>query len=215
MRIAFYRSVLAFSILLTGCASSPINSVTATASTEKTSAGSPVSQEDIQWALALQEMVSKQGYSATPQEMEAYEKIYRALASQTQPTVLRPPVSTSCTRIPLPAPHRDDEVQWALDILKSVRSGCVPTDSEVTTYERIVSQHAELQADNSANPSANGNATLRLPQIEAVANRGLSVEELAWMQEITQRIQSDGYKPTEKELALYTLLFKRNQATSK
>ncbi len=190
----------------------------------------PVSQSEIDWALALESRVKTENYKATPQEIARYEDVTSRLARQQlapqQPS--GPADKRSGDKIN--APHESgsmigkasnsvtaQELEWATQLQAKVQEGYRATPAEIQTYQDIYLRHQagqdEIteQAKNSAQvgPSEYG------PQPGHDSSSTVTVPEdsmdpdLVWALRMLDRVQNAGYVPTETETARYQKVLER------
>jgi hypothetical protein len=98
----------------------------------------------------------------------------------------------------LPPGVTQEEIAWALALEKQVQQGYQPTPQELERYTAI---YERLAASQRESPDSNPNRPARPSQADIDW-------AVALMQEITQ-----GYKPTPQEVARYTDIFERLQAS--
>ncbi|HEX2613021.1 MAG TPA: hypothetical protein VHO02_05475 [Fibrobacteria bacterium] len=93
----------------------------------------PVSQEEIDWAVALQRKIQGTRYRPTSEETARYADIFERYQAQPDSLKLTPhdPSGDSVA-----AAERD--IEWAVDLLKRSRGGYVPTTAELKRYDAIV-----------------------------------------------------------------------------
>lgn len=166
----------------------------------------PVSQDEINWALALESKVMRDNYVPSTEETEQYKKIAELLAAQQQAPS---PSSTVNTQSQLPLGIEASEIDWALNLEQKVNSGYQPSTKEVKRYESIVQRLSASQPQDQT-PARNWSDWSRpfsapTPKVKA----SLSKAELNWMQELRQRVSTNKYKPTDHETALYKQLLQR------
>lgn len=161
---------------------------------QTTSQAPQVTQEEIKWALEMEEKV-KQGYQPTEQEVQTYKALENKLKAQAsapaQQTVQTAQVASSA-----PAPSQE-ELQWALQMEEKVKQGYKPSDQETATYQAIFQKLAASQ-QAPANTSA--------PAVKPV-----SQEEIQWALELEAKAKQ-GYQPTPEETSKYQDMAHRLQA---
>jgi hypothetical protein len=155
-------------------------------------AAAPVSQEEVQWALQLEQKV-KGGQQPTAQETARYEDIAKRLAGAQQP---QQPQQPSAPAAPAAAPVSQEEVQWALQLEQKVKGGQQPTAQETARYEDIAKRLSAAQQP--AAPTA--------PAAPAAAP--VSQEEIQWALQLEQKVKG-GQQPTAQEAARYEDIAKR------
>lgn len=102
----------------------------------------------------------------------------------------------------LPPGVTQEEIAWALALEKQVQQGYRPTPQEIERYKAIYDRLAASQRES---PDSNPNRSPNRPVRPSQADIDWAV---ALMQKITQ-----GYKPTPQEVARYTDIFERLQAS--
>ncbi|MGE3726512.1 MAG: hypothetical protein AB7I41_13225 [Candidatus Sericytochromatia bacterium] len=152
-------------------------------------AAAPVSQEEVQWALQLEQKV-KSGQPPTAQETARYEDIARRLSAAQQPAAPTAPAA------PAAAPVSQEDIQWALQLEQKVKSGQPPTAQETARYEDIAKRLSAAQQP--AAPTA--------PAAPAAAP--VSQEDIQWALQLEQKVKS-GQPPTAQETARYEDIAKR------
>jgi hypothetical protein len=92
----------------------------------------PISQEEIDWAAAMQQKIQATRYRPDPEETARYADIverYQAL-----PDSLKPVPNNRSSDSAVAA---EKDIQWAFDLLARSRGGYVPTAAELKRYESI------------------------------------------------------------------------------
>lgn len=148
-----------------------------------------VSQQELQWALDLEEKV-KMGYQPTQQEIKAYQDIAVRVAHgpiEGKPLDLPPEVS-------------QEDIDWALQLEKSVLQGYVPTENEIIRYQSIAERLTHSGSVETPAPTPIEEST------------SVSQQELHWARELMKHVES-GYQPTQQEAARYNEIYSRLQAT--
>ncbi len=95
----------------------------------------PVSQKEIEWALALENKV-KNGYQPTKKETDKYQDIAQRLATSRNETP------------PTPAPVKPvsaEELEWADQLQKKFQVGYKPTQTEIEMYTDIYNRYQQTQ----------------------------------------------------------------------
>ncbi|MBL7810928.1 MAG: hypothetical protein JNL57_01780 [Bacteroidetes bacterium] len=144
-----------------------------------------VSQQELQWAMQLEEKV-KNGYTPAEEESMRYQNIYTRLNNSTGKTdstgiVAKSPNQTAPTQ---------QEIQWALDLEQKTKDGYKPTPEEIQSYQQIA---VKLQSAPTQTPAA------------TVATQ----EEINWALELENRVKSQNYQPTAQETAKYEGIAKK------
>lgn len=96
--------------------------------------GQAVSQEDIQWALALESKVMTQGYQPSAADLNRYEKIATALQAESQK---KTPAPAALPDVKPKNGASQTELDWALKLEAHVKSGYDPTPAERELYSSI------------------------------------------------------------------------------
>ncbi|HEY9843286.1 MAG TPA: hypothetical protein V6D23_22640 [Candidatus Obscuribacterales bacterium] len=116
-----------------------------------------VSQQEVQWALQLEQKVNTQQYQPTPQETAQYQNIAQRIAAgqqapqqpqqpPAQPQFQAPPQAPAQGMPNLPANVSQQEVQWALQLEQRVNTqNYSPTPQEMTQYQNIAQRMAAGQ----------------------------------------------------------------------
>ncbi|PIQ25814.1 hypothetical protein COW36_21985 [bacterium (Candidatus Blackallbacteria) CG17_big_fil_post_rev_8_21_14_2_50_48_46] len=151
-----------------------------------------VSQDEIQWALQLEQKV-KGGQQPTAQETARYEDIAKRLAAAQQA-----PAAPTAPQAPAAPQVSQDEIQWALQLEQKVKGGQQPTAQETARYEDIAKRLAAAQQAPAAAPSA--------PQAPAAPQ--VSQDEIQWALQLEQKVKG-GQQPTAQETARYEDIAKR------
>ena len=176
----------------------------------------PVTQEELNWAIALQDKVNKQGYQATPQEVAQYTDIFNRYqktgsqsvtpTTQPAPVVSNAPVSA--------APVTQEELNWALALQDKVTNqGYQPTQQEMAAYTDIFTRYQSSQAIQTPT------ATPQQPQVNTTNNQFVTVDanssdpQLQWALNILDRFRL-GYQPTDEEMRKYEEIIARFQIPS-
>jgi hypothetical protein len=148
-------------------------------STGQTTTQSPpagVTQEEMNWALALEQKVQNEKYTPNAQETAAYQAIAAKMAAgkSSQPAV------TGATQ---------EEVTWALALEKKVKTeNYTPNAQETAAYQNIA---AKLAASKSGQPST------------APATSGATQQEIDWALALEKKVKSENYTPNAQETAAY------------
>lgn len=126
-------------------------------------ANTQVSEQEIQWALDLEEKV-KNGYQPNAQEISAYQNIAQRLQySQTSAQ------DSAKQHSPVVKPVTQAELQWALDLEKKVKQGYQPTGEETNRYQDIAQRLAAQQtSDATAGADSSATNTLKEPVTWAI-----------------------------------------------
>ncbi len=151
------------------------------------------SQEEINWALALEAKV-KTGYTPNAQETQAYQNIAAKMASknaQTFPTTQSNP-QTQATN--LPAGVTQQEIDWALGLESKVKGGYTPTAQETQAYQALAQK---ISTANSQQPST-------------TKAKPVTQQEIDWALGLESKVKG-GYTPTPQETANYQDLANRLQ----
>jgi hypothetical protein len=125
--------------------------------TAPANSGQPVTQQELDWALDLQNRITTQGYQPTQQEADAYTDIFNRY--QNQPAQ---PTAPSAPTRPAPgttAPVRIDnsvssqELQWAMDLQHRIDTqGYRPTQQDIIRYTDIYNRYQASQQEAANKP---------------------------------------------------------------
>ncbi|WP_145983677.1 hypothetical protein [Ferriphaselus amnicola] len=96
-----------------------------------------VSEEDIKWAVNLQNNVIN-GYKANTDEIARYESIYQKYNASNQTpeptsTDLQPNTSTSSTKEVV----SEEDIKWAVNLQTKITNGYKPNTDEIARYKII------------------------------------------------------------------------------
>lgn len=145
--------------------------------------GDPVSQAEIDWAMALEDKVIK-GYQPSAKEVEKYTDIAaRLTAANPARQMPEETVSETESTADLSDEVSVQELEWAKQLEFRVKQGYRPNAQETALYENIVER---LQAQQ------------------------LTEQDLTWARDLETRIQN-GYEPSADEVQQYETIFKRLQ----
>jgi hypothetical protein len=153
-------------------------------------AGPPISQEEIQWALQLEEK-AKNGQQPTAQDAARYEDIAKRLAASQQ----QPQAQPQQPAAPAAAQVTQEEVQWALQLEQKVKGGQEPTAQDAARYEDIAKRLAAAQQQPQAQP-------------QQPAGPPISQEEIQWALQLEEKAKN-GQQPTAQDAARYEDIAKR------
>jgi len=160
------------------------------APTTQSNPASNVPQAEIQWALQLEEKVQKQGYQPTQEEIAKYQSIAdRLTGKQTQAAAPAPTTqSNPASNVP------QAEIQWALQLEEKVqKQGYQPTQEEIAKYQSIADRLTGKPTQTTAPaPTTQSNPASNVPQAE-----------IQWALQLEEKVQKQGYQPTQEELAKY------------
>ncbi|MEK7433458.1 MAG: hypothetical protein AABZ74_10025 [Cyanobacteriota bacterium] len=173
--------------------------------TNQTSPSLPVgvSQEEVNWALDL-EKKSNSGYTATPQEMQAYKVIAEKLANAQKQTPAQQPnlqAQQPAQQTPaLPAGVSQQEVQWALDLENKIKTqNYTPTQQETDVYKALSQKLMNAQQQQ---PVQQTQQTQQAPSLPA----GVSQQDVQWALDLENKIKTQKYAPTQQETDAYNAL---------
>ena len=161
-----------------------------------------VSQQEVQWALQLEQRVMSQGYQPTEQEIATYTDIARRLQAVEAPAPPPPPPP------PTARPSAKD-LHWALALEARVKRGKNPTDDEFSRYRDIVQR---LKASEAAG-TAEAPASRRPAREPATPSEPVSEADLAWAIALQTRVQGGG-EASEAEKVRYDDIYRRQQAAT-
>lgn len=122
----------------------------------------PVTQGELDWAMAMQDKITTQGYRPTPDEAARYTDIFNRYQNQpAQPPQQSEPVQPTQPAAPTYNPGQtpmvevdnsvsQQELQWAIDLQHKIDTqGYRPTQAEITRYTDIYTRY---QASQQAQP---------------------------------------------------------------
>lgn len=176
--------------------SQPTPSSAPQASVPGAQAAPPVSQDEMNWALTLENKVKTQNYQPTPQETAQYEQIFNRLQAAAQGG--QAPATTPGATAPA-APVSDEEISWALDLEQKVNGGYQPTAEETSQYNSIFNR-------------INAPQTSATPGASSPAASPVSQEDMNWALTLENKVKTQNYQPTPEETAKYEQIFSRLQA---
>lgn len=167
-----------------------------------------VTQQELDWAMQMQERIV-QGYRPSPQEAAAYDNIQKRYAAQQpaqQPVV--PPQPSGQLR-----PVTQEELDWASQMQDRILAGYRPTQAEADRYTDIYTRY-QSQPVNPGNAPAKPEKPAYDPGVTApvVVDNTVTQQELQWAMDLQKRIDTQGYRPTQHEIARYTDIYTRYQA---
>lgn len=155
--------------------------------TDSTETG--VSQQELQWALDLEEKV-KMGYQPSPDEVKAYQEIAVRVAHG----------SIEGKKPELPPEVSQQEVDWALQLEKKVLQGYIPQEDEIKKYQDIANRLSKGGMVETPEPT---------PPVQEPAP--VSQAEVQWARELMKHVEA-GYEPTPEETARYNQIYSHLQA---
>ncbi|MFN8578694.1 MAG: hypothetical protein U0354_17840 [Candidatus Sericytochromatia bacterium] len=160
-----------------------------------------VSQQEIQWALELENKV-KGGYTPTAQETQTYQALSQKLAAgQTQTTQQNPTTQTQ----QLPAGVTQQELDWALQLENKVKGGYTPTAQETQAYQALAQKLSNAPAQ-STQANQNTQQTNQLPA-------GVTQQEIDWALQLENKVKG-GYTPNAQETQAYQALAQKISAAN-
>lgn len=149
----------------------------------------PVTKEEVQWALKLEDKVVK-GYQPNAQEFEKYTDISARLADCNPARQM-----DDSDEIEVKKPQKvesgavsDAELKWALRLEDRVKQGYQPTTEEVTAYEKIYTQMAPQE-----------NVDSKIPK-----------KDLSWAQRLMEKV-GQGYQASPEEVKRYDSIYTKAQ----
>lgn len=145
----------------------------------------PVSQDELSWAMAMQDKIVNTGYRPNPQEAAAYESIQQRYAAQQQSAPAAPQTASG--------PVSEDELNWL-----RAQSGKQLSGNDLARYQNITERY--LAQQNNGQVAAPQPAGQLLP---------VTQDELNWALDLQSKIQSQGYQPNAQEVAKYKDIFSR------
>ncbi|MBT9548516.1 MAG: peptidoglycan-binding protein [Candidatus Sericytochromatia bacterium] len=167
-----------------------------------------VTQQELDWAMQMQDRIV-QGYRPNPQEAAAYENIQQRYAAQ-QPAAPAAPQPSGQLR-----PVTQEELDWATQMQDRIIKGYRPNQAEADRYTDIFNRY-QSQPANPGTPPAPPKPEKPAydPGVTApvVVDNTVSEQELQWAMDLQKRIDTQGYRPTQHEIARYTDIYTRYQA---
>lgn len=148
----------------------------------------PVSQQELDWAMAMQDRIVNTGYRPTPQEAAAYEDIQQRYAAQQQNAAPAPQLGSG--------PVTQDELNWL-----RAQSGKQLSGNDLARYQNITERY--LAQQNSGQVAAPQPAGQLMP---------VTQDELNWALDLQNKIQTQNYQPTPDEVAKYKDIFNRYES---
>ncbi len=182
-----------------------------------------VTQQELDWATSFQQKVQG-GYKPSQQELDKYTDIFnRYQANGNQVTDNKPkpkPVETgeSDTGVPIRTgpPPTEEELQWAADLQAKLTKNYSPTQEEIDKYTDIYNRHQasiggapSLNSSPGQKPTTDPGATTNPGNV--TVNAGSGDAEVQWALQLLERVQTQGYTPTDQELQKYEQIIARNQ----
>lgn len=179
----------------------------------QTAPANAVSQQELDWAANMQERIVS-GYRPSAQEAAMYDNIQKRYAAQpAQPTTA--PAPSGQLR-----PVTQGELDWATDMQNKITTqGYRPTPDEAARYTDIFNRYqsqpaAPAQPAQPAAPVKPAEPSYNPGQTAVVeVDNSVSQQELQWAIDLQNRIDTQGYKPTQQEIVRYTDIFNRYQAS--
>ena len=196
-----------------------------------------VSQADLDWAVQLQDKFS-QGYKPTNDEQAKYTDIFKRYeASGNQVAAETNPGANTGNVVSAPQTQSNDaptqeEVDWASNLQVKVGQGYKPNPQEMTKYTDVfnryessgnqvaqATQNTPASNQNFAPPTNQGNSGYQYtasldpntPTIGVDVSNGDA--DLQWALQLLDRVQQQGYTPTNDEITKYEQTIARNQST--
>jgi hypothetical protein len=160
------------------------------ASKSKTATAQPAAgatQQEIDWALALEKKVKEEKYAPNAQETAAYQAIAAKLsAAKSQSAAIQPPAGAT-----------QQEIDWALALEKKVKEEkYAPNAQETAAYQAIAKK---LSAANTAQNPAQ------------TAAKPVTQQEIDWALELEKKVKTQGYQATPQDTATYQDIANRLQ----
>lgn len=170
-----------------------------------------VSQQELQWALQLEQRVTSQGYRPTEQEIATYTDIARRL--EASPVAAPSSAATGAegsardftawsapARTPAPPRVSEQDMDWAQDLAARVKRGENPSREELRRYEDVYRRvQASLAARQppppsppppTARPSAKDLRWALALEARVKRGKNLTDEETSRYQDIIQRLKA-------------------------
>lgn len=166
-----------------------------TSQTSSQASAPKVSQEEIQWALALEEKV-KQGYQPTPQETSTYQDLAHRLQSQKQSGQTQPVSNQSNA-------NRD----WS--------SWSQPFTVPKTLFEttpRIIQVPTTLRSASPSLPTYSAYNQGPTLSTQSTSTGNVTKAEIDWALALEDKVKK-GYSPNQGEIAQYKSIFEKMQAS--
>lgn len=173
-----------------------------------------VSQQELDWAMKMQERILA-GYRPTPQEAATYDNIQKRYAAQ-QP--VQKPTAPQSPQVPQPSgqlrPVTQEELDWALKMQERILAGYRPSQAEADRYTDIYNRYQSQPANPGQTPPTKSEKPAYDPGVSApvVVDNSVTPQELQWAMDLQKRIDTQGYRPTQHEIARYTDIYNRYQA---
>lgn len=217
----------------------------------------PVSQQEMDWALQMQERIVN-GYRPTAQEAASYDSIQKRYAAQqaTQPQPQQQPLPTGPVSqaeldwvrskagqqlsssdmskyqnimdrymaqqggAPQPSgqlrPVTQEELDWAVQLQEKIGQGYQPTPDEAARYTDIFNRYQDqapdpVQAQPTHKPEPQAPAYNPGTTAPMIVDNSVSPQELQWAVDLQNRIDTQGYRPTQQDIVRYTDIYNRYQ----
>lgn len=182
--------------------------------------GQGVTQEELDWAANLQARWQQQGYQPTQQEVDRYTDIYNRYQASGQ-QVSQPTANTNTGFQPTTTQNQgqvtQQELDWAQNLQLRWQQGYQPTQQEIDQYTSIYNRYNNTQVN--PQPPANTNTGFQpttTPQptsnVPTTYVNGSSTDpQLQWALNLLDRVQNQGYRPTEQELTQYEQIIAQHQ----
>jgi hypothetical protein len=127
--------------------------------TAPASSGQPVTQQELDWALDLQNRITTQNYQPTQQEADTYTDIFNRYQNQPQPAAPTTPTTPARPAPGTTAPVRIDnsvssqELQWAMDLQHRIdNQNYRPTQQDIIRYTDIYNRYQASQQEAASKP---------------------------------------------------------------
>lgn len=151
-----------------------------------------VSPAEMQWATNMMNKV-KGGYKPTPDEEIKYQEIYSRTKSQNTGAQTQGTQTTNNAQ-----PVSQQELSWAKNLETRVSQGYNPTPQERAKYDDIYNRSQNVQT-NQQTTQANQNSG------------GVTEQEMAWAKAFEDKVNNQGYKPSQQEMQIYSDIYNRSQ----
>lgn len=170
-----------------------------------------LSQQEVQWALMLEQRVMSQGYQPTEQEIASYTDIARRVEASPVPVQSTAAPSaedpardftewSAPAQTPAPARVSEQDIDWAQDLEARVKRGEKPTAEETSRYQDIAGRLQAVEAPAPPPPPP--------PPLTARP----SAKDLHWALALEARVKR-GKNPTDDEFSRYRDIVQRLKAS--
>ena len=168
-----------------------------------------LSQQEVQWALMLEQRVMSQGYQPTEQELAAYTDIARRVEASPVPVQSTAAPSaedpardftewSAPAQTPAPSRVSEQDIDWAQDLEARVKRGEKPSREEIGRYEDVFRRMQASLAAGQAPPPARPPE----PREPGSVPAPVSEQDIAWALDLEARVKR-GENPTGEETSRY------------